>query len=134
LTVLVDTSVWLRSARGRSREEAEELDALLSRDEVALTGMVLAEVLQGARNVTDFEMLSEKMSALRFLETRPETWTQAARLSFQLARRGVITPLADLIIAAVAIEHDVPVYAVDQHFERVPGLKLHTPLDSKQGS
>ena len=50
---------------------------------------------------------------------------RAARLSFDLKRTGLTTALSDLLIAAVALENDLEVYAIDSDFERVPGLKLH---------
>ena len=123
--ILVDTSVWIRSARQRSPREALELDSLLAQDEVAVTEIVIAEVLQGSRAPADFDVLADKLDALHFLDATKETWRRAGQLSFQLARQGLPTPLADLAIAAVALEHDVALYAVDEHFQRVPGLRLH---------
>jgi predicted nucleic acid-binding protein len=35
-------------------------------------------------------------------------------------------PLSDLAIAALALEYDCQVYALDPHFEQIPDLKLHT--------
>lgn len=31
----------------------------------------------------------------------------------------------DIIIAAIALEHDAEVFTIDPHFRRIPGLKLH---------
>ena len=101
------------------------MDTLLSQYEVAATDIVIAEVLQGAPTEEKFNELSEKMDALQFFHAGAETWLKAARLSFRLRRSGLATPLADLVIAQVALDNDLPVYATDEHFGRVEGLKLH---------
>jgi hypothetical protein len=123
--ILVDTSVWVKATRQKDSSEAEELDSLLDRDEVATTDVVVAEVLQGTANEAEFERYSEELQALHYFPVTRETWLKAAGLSFRLRREGQTTPLADLVIATVALENDLEVYAVDSDFARVPGLRLH---------
>jgi len=130
--VLVDTSIWIQSTNQKDGLEANELDALLARDEVATTEIVIAEVLQGTMTERDFAQYSDKMEALRCLPATKDTWVKAAELSFRLRRRGLTTPLTDLVVATVAIENEIAVYAKDQHFERIPGLKLHEPESSNR--
>jgi tRNA(fMet)-specific endonuclease VapC len=46
----------------------------------------------------------------------------------ELRRNGNIIGDADLFIAATAIHHDLILVTRNvRHFQRVPGLKLHTP-------
>ena len=92
----------------------------------------MAEVLQGAKNDHDYQEFAETVDALHFFEATRTTWQKAARLSYELKSQGMTTPLADLVIAVVALENDLTVYAVDHHFDRVPGLKLHTPSTRHQ--
>jgi predicted nucleic acid-binding protein len=123
--ILVDTSVWVRATRQKDGPEASELDMLLDRDEVATTDVVIAEVLQGTANDGEFQRYSEEMEALHYFPVTRETWLRAAALSAQLRHIGQTTSLADLVIATVALEHDLEVYAVDSDFARVPELRLH---------
>ena len=51
-----------------------------------------------------------------------ETAEHYARLFVQLKRAGTPIPDDDLWIAALALEHDLPLITRDQHFERVPQL------------
>ena len=125
--ILADTSVWVTSSRNKASVENAELLALIDSDELAITEVVMAEVLQGAKNESDFRELSATIDALHFFETTPATWSKAARLSYELKSKGMITPLADLVIAVVALENDLTLYAVDGHFDRVAGLRRHTP-------
>ena len=101
------------------------VQALIDQDMAATTDMVVAEVLQGANSEEDFQKLADRMQGLHYYHATEELWRMAARLSFDLKRRGLITPLADLAIATVAMENGLAVYAVDDHFQRVPGLELH---------
>lgn len=123
--ILVDTSIWVESTRRKDGQHALELDALLSRDEVATTEIVIAEVLQGTATEQEFAQYSNRMESLHYFPAERETWVRAAKLSFQLRRLGFTTPLADLVIAAVALENGLDVYTVDPHFERISGLRLH---------
>jgi hypothetical protein len=122
--ILVDTSVWVRATQQKGGAVAIELDALIDADEVATTDLVIAEVLQGTSSRREFEEYAGKMEALHYFPMDRDTWFRTGELSFQLRRKGMATPLADLAIAIVALDNDLEVYAVDSHFERVPGLRL----------
>jgi len=129
--ILVDTSVWVtalraaRSPRIPLPPEALELARVVELDEVAITDFVTAEVLQGAIDEAEYEELADKLDAVHFFHATEETWLRAARRSFELMKRGLPTPLSDLVIAEVAMEYGLAVYTLDEHFERVDGLKLH---------
>lgn len=36
-------------------------------------------------------------------------------------------PLSDVLIAALAIAHDCPVYSLDAQFKKIPGVHLYVP-------
>ena len=124
---LADTSGWIRSLRGPASTEARVLDRLLIEGDLAVTGMVLAEILQGALSDRHWAELWRVLEGVPYLETSQSSWTQAGRVSSQLRRQGITVPLSDLVIGMVAIEHGCQVYTLDEHFERIPGLKLHVP-------
>lgn len=98
---------------------------LIDADEVALVGVVLAELLQGCRTPSERTTLSESLLALLYFEVAQTTWLRTGDLSAQLLRKGVTLPLSDLLIAALAIEHDCRVYSLDTHFKKIPGLRLY---------
>jgi tRNA(fMet)-specific endonuclease VapC len=45
-------------------------------------------------------------------------------ISAELGRLGKLIPQNDLWIAAIAMQHDLPLATRDQHFSSVPGLTL----------
>ena len=87
-------------------------------------------LLQGCRTLSEREALSEALLALRYYEVTQATWLRTGNLSAQLLRKGVTLPLSDLIIAALAIEHDCRVYSLDAHFTKIPGLHLYVPAST----
>ena len=125
--IIADTSVWVVFLRDLRAPEADELDTLLAQDEIAMTGVVLAEVLQGARSERDLNRLQSLLTALPYVDPGQAEWSTVGELSFRLRRRGITIPITDLAIAAVALANGCAVYTLDEHFERTPGLKLHVP-------
>jgi predicted nucleic acid-binding protein len=124
--ILVDTSIWIDWSNDRTLPVALELDRLLAADEVATTDIVMAEVLQGARTKALFDDWLDTLDALHYLPTTRDTWLNAAGMLFALMRRGLTTALSDLVVAQIAIENDLVLFATDTDFQRVPGLKLHS--------
>ncbi len=132
--VIVDTSIWVQFFKKNNSKERRELDLLLVQNEVLMVGVVLAEVLQGARNQHEFERLRDHLSTLPYAQETRDTWTLIGALSYQLRQNGATLSLIDLLIAALAIQRKCEVYTLDQHFARVPGLTLHKVPEPKIGS
>jgi predicted nucleic acid-binding protein len=131
--VIADTSVWIPFFNQPESPEKREIDALIDADRLALVGVVLAELLQGCRAPKEADTILSKLSGLRFLEANFSTWKRTGELSASLRRKGITLPLSDLIIAALAFEHRCQVYALDPHFEQIPGLALHTVRHPSRG-
>jgi predicted nucleic acid-binding protein len=123
--VIADTSVWIPFFNRPQSAEKRELDTLLDADRIVLVGVVLAELIQGCRTLSEAQSITSKLAGLHFLDTRMTTWKRSGELAFALRRRGLTLPLSDLVIAALALEHQHAVYTLDPHFEQVPGLQLH---------
>jgi predicted nucleic acid-binding protein len=123
--ILVDSSIWVRALRRGDSPERRELDALLDADQVAITDVVAAEVLQGAGSEEEFEEFAGRLDALHYFHADEALWLRAARLSFDLKRQGMTTALSDVVVAAVALENDLEVYSIDSDFQRIPGLRLY---------
>ena len=128
--VIADTSVWIPFFNRPDSPEKIALDRLIDADAVALAGVVLAELLQGCRTLSERTTLSESLLALFYVEVNQTTWLRTGDLSAQLLRKDVTLPLSDLLIAALAIAHDCRVYSLDTHFKKIPGLRLYMPVST----
>lgn len=129
--VIADSSVWIDFQRDPDSEVGRELRRLLAAGEVVMVGPVLTEVLQGSPSDSDLEIFASALTTLSFLESTQQTWVAAGRLNHLLKREGNILALGDLMIATLALEHDMPLYSLDGDFDRVPGLQRHRPSQSE---
>ena len=117
---LVDSSAWVSVFRRNQQVDIRQrLDELLTEGALGTTGMVQLEVLAGTRTVAEFNELQDVLAALHQLQPLAGTWIRAARLGYSLRRAGLTTPLTDVLIAAVALEHEAVILHVDAHFDRI---------------
>jgi predicted nucleic acid-binding protein len=126
-SVIVDTSVWVDYLRARSSSVAVQLEALISQRQVFLCGIVLAELLSGVRSSRERTQLTDVFRGLPYIEMSHAAWAHTGDLARALRSRGLPTPLSDLILATLALEHNLPLFTFDAHFQRVPRLRLHQP-------
>jgi predicted nucleic acid-binding protein len=120
--ILVDSSVWIdffSTAPGRA---GRELRRMISDGEpFALTGVVITEILQGLTR--DVRRIEQYLSQWDLLEPSGLcTYREAAGI-FRLGRaKGVSLTTIDVLIAAVALEHQASVFTLDKDFSRIARL------------
>jgi predicted nucleic acid-binding protein len=127
--ILVDTSVWIDFLRGARSAERLALHRLIEEEDLAITGIVLAEVLQGIGSDRDFRAVRELL--LEFPVYEPAgtgTYLKAARLYRECRKRGkTVRKTVDCIIAALCMENGLTLLHKDRDFERIEvcsGLKV----------
>jgi tRNA(fMet)-specific endonuclease VapC len=125
--VLIDTSIWIEFFNRDSSQPGDLLQQLLLEGRAATTGIILTELLQGAKLEKEFEAILSIVSAVPVLEATLETWVQAGRISFGLRRKGITIPTTDFVIATIAIQNECQVFSLDPHFNKIPNLKLFGP-------
>ncbi len=123
--ILVDSSVWidfLSSSPGRAGNELRRM--IEEAEPFALTGMVVAEVLQGLTR--DESRVEEYLAMWEMLEPSGFPTYRAAAAIFRLARsKGISLTTVDTLIAAIAIEYNASLFSLDKDFVRVARI---TPL------
>lgn len=119
--VLVDTTVWIDLFAGHDTPQVNALERRLDAGEdICVCGVVLTEVLQGIREDADYRRTRARFAHFLFLPMGPDTFVQAAELYRSLRRRGItIRKPIDCMIAAVAIEHVVPLLHNDRDFDPI---------------
>ena len=123
--IIADTSVWIEFFRDENSPVSTHLKHLLRSGQVALTGMILAEILQGIKSPREARLVRVNLESLPFIEIYKKIWQQAGEISATLRRKGLTIPLSDIIIASAAITEGYEVYTIDPHFEKIPGLRLY---------
>jgi predicted nucleic acid-binding protein len=128
--MLVDTSAWIEWLRAKdTRADALLRTALERGDVIFTTGVVVQEVLQGARDERQASDLRRLLATCRFVEpVFPETYDHAATLYRRCRAAGrTVRGTIVCLVAALALERRIEVLAHDRDFEtlaEVVGLKL----------
>ncbi len=122
--VLADTSIWVEYFNRPKSEYAERLAEFLEIEVVYITGIILAELLQGAKTHAEFNLLRNNLKVLPLLKETDKTWEEVGKLSFDLQRKGIVIPLSDCLIAVLAQENNCQMFTLDKHFTYVPQLEI----------
>ena len=118
---LVDTSAWIEQLRrGGTANVRERVEALLSAGEAAWCPLVRLELWNGARAGTETAALREMENAIVDLPIDEEVWSMATEKARLCRNHGITIPVTDLIIAACALRHGVPLEHADRHFDQIP--------------
>lgn len=110
--ILVDTTVVIDYARGHDAN----LVALLPKLAVAVCGVVRAELLCGARDAKHRTTLLTILATFQQMSIPESLWDTVGDNLALLRSNGITVPVPDALIATLAIEGDVEVWARDRHF------------------
>jgi predicted nucleic acid-binding protein len=119
---LVDTSVWIDFLRGIDSPHCRALHKLIEDEEdIAITEIILTEILQGIKEDKDFQTLMDYL--LEFPIYKPkgtETYLEAAQIFRDCRRRGkTVRKTVDCIIAAICIENNLALLHKDSEFDLI---------------
>lgn len=134
--ILVDTSVLIDYLKGAENLKTDIFETVLKQQlPYGIAAYTYQEVLQGARDEKEYRKLKEYLSTQRiyFMPETPETYGKAARIFFDLRRKGVAPRSAtDIMITLIAIEYNLFLLHNDRDFdaisESVAGLKIMKAL------
>ena len=114
--LLVDSSVWIDVIRGAITQGATFLEQR-DDEELAVTGVVFQEVLQGADDRT-YDRLRAMFMAMLLLEPRELSTYEIAAQLYRRARAAgfTIRKPTDCLIAALALEHGALLVHNDRDF------------------
>jgi len=115
--ILVDTSVWIEILKDKTGRKTNVFKEAIGSETYVLSRFNQLELLQGAKNQKEWDLLDKYLSTQIYLETSQDTWVAAARIYFDLRRKGltVHSPI-DCCIAQLAIEHGALLFHRDNDF------------------
>jgi predicted nucleic acid-binding protein len=117
--ILVDSSVWIDYFNGSETAETGLLDGLLGREPVAVGDLVLAEVLQGFRDDSDYRIARDMLRSLAVFDMLGEARAIKVAQNYRALRRQGITvrKTTDAVIATFCIEERLPLLYSDRDFD-----------------
>lgn len=126
MELIFDTNAYVEVAKGN----AAALQKLRRAAKVHLTFISVAELRAGfacgTKTQQNEKNLQRFLSAARVnvLYADSETSLFYARIYATLRQNGTPVPTNDLWIAALALQHGLPVYSFDHHFSKIEAIDL----------
>ena len=113
--VLIDTSAWIEFFRKKEPYYGMVME-LLDNDRICCVGLVLAELLQGAKSEKELNTLKDFLHVFDFLPDSVKAWQNAGELSYAMQRKGKAIGLSDCYICILAKSGEVSILTLDRHF------------------
>ena len=116
--LLLDSSVWIDIHRAHATAATRYVESREETEEIATTGIIFQEVLQGIRLEADYEHMRQVLWSTLILHPRElSTYEIAAQLHRTARAAGLtIRKPNDCLIAALALEHGALLVHNDRDF------------------
>ena len=122
--ILVDTSVWIEVLRDKKGKIVRAFRERIAADVCVFCRFTQLELLQGSKDEMEWEQLNDYLSSQYYLEATDKTWKEAARIYFELRRKGItLSSPVDCCIAQIAIESTVLLLHKDEDFEKIAQIR-----------
>ena len=116
---LIDSSLWIDYFRPKGSSAVKSrVRQVLQNDEALTCGIVIVEVLRGARTEAEYSMLEESITSLQQIPFDNEIFNRAAQWAYQMDRKGRIISTTDLLIASAAFGKALLLHN-DEDFETI---------------
>jgi predicted nucleic acid-binding protein len=129
--IIVDTSVWIDFLRGENSSEQRILHELIeNEEEISITGIILAEILQGIKEEKEFRRIREYLLEYPIYEPKGTvTYIDAARIYGACRNKGkTVRSTVDSIVAAICVENGFSIFHKDREYDIIQecvGLKVY---------
>ncbi|MFZ2404905.1 MAG: PIN domain-containing protein [Methylobacter sp.] len=117
--VLVDTCAWIDFLRYQEGELGNQVAVLIENNQVAMTGVIIAELLQGVKTEKQQQQINLLINSVTSFPTQEIDWVNAGLLLQELRSRGITLPLTDALIAVIAQRYQAKVLTIDKHFDHL---------------
>ena len=122
--MIIDSTVLIDVLRDRTGRAKRKLDGVLRDNPYFLTRFTQFEVLRGAIDEGQWARLEAFLTGESYVEATAETWAAAARIQFDLKRKGrVVRSGIDCCIAQLAIERGMAIIHNDRDFETIASVR-----------
>ncbi len=122
--IIVDTSIWIDVLKDKTGTSVAKFRKRVVGEVIVFNRFVQLELLQGAKNETEWDNLNEYLETQYYLETKENTWSQAAKIYYDLRKTGItIRSSINCCIAQIAIENQALLLHKDKDFTEVAKIR-----------
>lgn len=123
--VLVDTSLIIDFFRKKNKTQATLFSLFQHNIQLYISTLTVYELLSGAKNIQLKNDTEKLLTLFQTIDFGVEESRKAASLYLQLKSKNQIVETIDILIAATALTHVMPIATFNRdHFIRVPLLNL----------
>lgn len=122
--ILIDTSVIIDFWR----KPTKALKDIFENHDICISGVTKAELLYGARDRNDFEKIINALSAFQEVSISEDIWTKLGENLFALKKSGVTVPFQDALIATIALDESLELWAYDKHYLMIKNVLVDLKL------
>jgi predicted nucleic acid-binding protein len=116
---LIDSSAWIEYLRPKGSQRAKQrVREILQKEEAVCCGIIVVEILRGAKNEKDYQSLNDSLRSLPQIPIDDPVVERASRWGFLLDRKGKFVSTRDLMIASAAYKKARLIH-MDSDFELV---------------
>ena len=127
--ILADTNIFIDFWNNPT----EDLKNVFLKEDIAVCGVVRAELLHGAVSAKDFANITTMLEAFDEFNLEIPDWQILGDNLYNLRKKGISIPFSDAIIATIAFKHDIPIWTGDKHFLLIQsvltGLNIYQTSD-----
>ena len=127
--VLADSSYYISLLR-QGQDPLRALALAAATRDLAICGVIRCEVGRALRPERVRQRFREFWDVMINVPSDNRLWEAVEQTAWELDREGKVLPLTDLIIACSARRIGAAVLTYDQHFSRIPGLRVIHSLES----
>lgn len=113
--ILIDTNLLIDHFNGSS----SVLSDLVKKEEVALCGIVLAELLHGISSHKERELIQNSIKDFEWIQIEDSIWESVGNNLNLLKKKGLNFPFQDVILASLCIKQNLLIATNDKHFEKI---------------
>lgn len=114
---LLDSSALIMATKNNCPAGLSELiEQTLDDDSAVTIPLIKFELLQGAKDQKDFNLLKKQLNSLNQDSCADLNWEDFYQFGFKLRKKGLTIPTIDLIIAFIAIDKNYTLLHHDKHF------------------
>ena len=124
---LIDSSAWIEYYRREGKEEYKSwISNAIQNNLASINGIIQVEILTFTKTEHEYDAIASDFAGLHYLHLDESVFQKAAKIGFDLRRRGITVPGTDLIIAACALQSNAELMHFDAHYNYI--AKYH-PLN-----